>query len=241
MTARLGADLGEVLQGRPVLVHVSEARAAEITQGQGKIDIDQLAAGGVEVLEGVDAVGEDGSDRAWPHLLETERQGAVDRAALDRLARQEQGAGPRRAVVVDVDDRDARHAGLVDGALTRTALAENIADVGLLDLVVGDPAILEGQAGRRATHDVVVFALARLGERDHPDPRDQHFALRSRHLRLSVDVAVRSVPAWTRSVTVAHRIRRLARPPHQSRPGARVQMHCAAASCSPGMKRRAGI
>ena len=82
-------------------------------------------------------------ERAALHLLEADRQRASTQPALDRLARQEQRARAGRAVVVDVDDRDPGQAELVDRALTVGRVAVDVADVGLLDRVVGDAGVGE--------------------------------------------------------------------------------------------------
>ena len=58
--------------------------------------------------------------------------------AADRLGGEVERGRAGRAVVVDVDDRDAGHAELVDRALARGRLAVHVADVGLLDSLVGD-------------------------------------------------------------------------------------------------------
>ncbi|MNG29929.1 hypothetical protein D3C84_1154400 [compost metagenome] len=66
------------------------------------------------------------------HLLEAQGQGAFHRTAFHGLARQEQGAGTGRAVVVDVDDRDTAQADFVQGRLARSGVAIHVTDIGLL-------------------------------------------------------------------------------------------------------------
>ena len=168
--ARLGADFGERRQRRAVFLHVAEAGAAEIAQRQRHAGgIDQLVGGRVELVERAGPVGEDGAERAGLHLLEAERQHAVERAGLDRLPRQEQRGRAGRAIVVDVDDRDAGHADLVERALAAGGVAVDIADIGLLDHVVADAGIREREPGRFRAHHRVGRVGARLDEGDHAD------------------------------------------------------------------------
>ena len=61
------------------------------------------------------------AERAALHLLEAERQHALGGAGLDGLARQAQRRRPGRAVVVDVDDRDAGQADAVERRSGRTS------------------------------------------------------------------------------------------------------------------------
>src|SRR5204863_2841244 len=61
--------------------------------------------------------------RARLHLLEAERERTFDGAAIDRLAREEQRARPGRAIVVEVEDRDAGEAYAVHRRLPRGGVA----------------------------------------------------------------------------------------------------------------------
>src|SRR3954465_1021658 len=122
----------------------------------------------------VGAVGVLHAERAALHLLEAQRERAVDQLALDRLAREEQRARAGRAVVVDVDDGDAGEAEAVDRPLPVGRVAVAVADVGLLDLVVGDAGVLEGLAPRLLRPVGVVALLGpRLVELGHADPDDE--------------------------------------------------------------------
>src|SRR5690606_26319173 len=78
------------------------------------------------------------AQRALFHLLEPERHRAVHDAALDELLGQEQRRRAGRAVVVDVVDRHAGQADLVDRALAAGRVAVAVADRHLLDLLVRD-------------------------------------------------------------------------------------------------------
>ena len=110
------------------------------------------------------------AERALLHLLEADRDRAVDEAALDRLARHEQGAAAGGAVVVDVDDRDAGQTKSVDRALAGGAVAVAIADEGLLDLGVVDAGVFERLGAGLEDHVGVVPVLAAgLLELGHAD------------------------------------------------------------------------
>jgi hypothetical protein len=114
------------------------------------------------------------SKGAGAHLLEAEHQYAVGGAAGDRLARQEQGCRAGRAVVVDVDDRDAGHADAIQRLLAAGRVAIHVAGIGLLDVTVIDAGVLQGRARCFRRHDVVRRARARLGEGDHAHARDEY-------------------------------------------------------------------
>ena len=170
VTARLGADLGERLQRRAVFLHVAEAGAAEIAQRQRHAGrIDQLPGRRVEFVERARPVGEYRAQRAGLHLLEAERQHAIGRAGFDRLAGKEQCGRAGRAIVVDVDDRDAGHADRIQRALPAGRIAVDVADIGLLDLAVIDAGIIERQLRRRRAHHMIRLVGAGLDERDHAD------------------------------------------------------------------------
>jgi hypothetical protein len=172
--ARLGPDLGEVGKRGAVLAHVSQASAAEVTEGERQFDIDHRVTGRVEVDERTHPVVENAGDGARVHLFETDGKTAFDGAALDRLAREEQRRRSGGTVVVDVDHWNAGHPGLVDCALARAARAKDITRVRLLHEIEGDVRIRQGQANGLAPHIVIGGALAGLGEGDHADARHQH-------------------------------------------------------------------
>src|SRR4051812_37947424 len=110
--------------------------------------------------------------RAGLHLLEAERDRAVDEATADRLRGQEQRRRTRRAVVVDVGDRDARHAQFVKGTVARRGVNRAVTDEALLHLGIVDAGIPERFRARFSRHIGVVppLAAARLLELRHPDP-----------------------------------------------------------------------
>src|SRR5581483_1195884 len=84
-------------------------------------------------------------------------------------------AGARRAVVVDVDDRDAGEAELVDGLLTGGGVAVAVGGDGLLDLGVIDARVVERLRPRLLHHvGVVPLAPAGLLELGHADADDEH-------------------------------------------------------------------
>ena len=110
------------------------------------------------------------------HLLETERQRAVSEAALDQLLREKQRRRAGRAVVVHVDDRNARETHLVHRALSARAVAIDVARVGLLDFFVLDARVGERGARGLRRHLVVVLTRARLRELHHSDADDVDLA-----------------------------------------------------------------
>ena len=78
-----------------------------------------------------------------------------------------------RAVVVDVEDRDAGHAQLVDRPLARGRLTVAVADVALLDLAVVDARVRERLGAGLLRHvRVVPVPAARLLELRHADADD---------------------------------------------------------------------
>ena len=126
------------------------------------------------LVERVRAVGVLDAERAGLHLLEADRERAVGDAALDRLAREEERGRAGRAVVVDVDDRDAGQAELVERALAVGRVAVAVARVGLLDVVVGDAGVGERLLARLLRPVGVVALLgAGLVELGHADADDE--------------------------------------------------------------------
>ena len=172
----LPADLGELLLGGPVPLHVLEAGVAEHLGGAGRLGIEAaLLDHHREVLvHGNGPVGVLDAERTLLHLLEAERHGAVDQPALHELLGHEERGGSRRAVVVHVVDRDAGETELVDGALPAGRLAVAVADHRLLDGVIGDTGILQGLGtGLRAHLRVVPFSSSRLLELRHAHADDE--------------------------------------------------------------------
>src|SRR5581483_8776984 len=91
MPAGLGTHLGEEREGRVVTLHVLAPGAAEEAQREGDLRLaDDLVGGLVEPAERRGPVAPDLAQGARLHLLEADRQRAVDHARLDRLAREEQ-------------------------------------------------------------------------------------------------------------------------------------------------------
>src|SRR3546814_2826078 len=72
------------------------------------------------------AVVEDVAERAGEHLLEADGEHAVGAAERDELARKIERGRARRAVVVDVDDRNTGAADAVDCRLARGRIAVDI-------------------------------------------------------------------------------------------------------------------
>jgi hypothetical protein len=181
--ARLRGDLRERLSLRAVLPPVLAARAAEHLRGRRRLAEALRAVHEVDVaVERVRAVVPLRRQRALLHLLEAEREHAL-RARLDRLPRQEQRRRPRRAVVVHVDDRHAGDAERIQRALPARAVAVDVADVRLLDLLRRHAGVLQRVLHRALRHHVVRVARAGLLELDHADAEDVD--LRVAHVRCS--------------------------------------------------------
>src|SRR3990172_746706 len=104
------------------------------------------------------------------------RKRAPDRARFPRLPGEIKRARSGRAVVVDVDYRDAGEPERVQRRLAAGRIAVDVADVGLLDRCVLEARIFERQLRRARAHHVVGIASPRLGERHHADARDQCLA-----------------------------------------------------------------
>ena len=135
--ARLGADLREGLHRRAVLLHVRESGAAEVADRERNLRMaDQRVGLAVECIEGRGAVGELGGERARRHLLEAHGERAIDGPGRHRLPGEEQRRRAGRAVVVDVDDRDAGHADTVERLLPGRRVAVDVAGVRLLHVAV---------------------------------------------------------------------------------------------------------
>jgi hypothetical protein len=167
----LVADLREHLGLGAVLLHVLAAGIAEhLRRGRRLGEAAQLDHQLHVLVERHGAVGVLDAEGALLHLLEAERHRAVRDAALDELLGQEQRRRARGAVVVDVVDRHAGEADLVDGALAAGGVAVAVADRHLLDGVVGDLRV--GQrllAGLLRHLRVVPFLAAGLLELRHAD------------------------------------------------------------------------
>ena len=172
MAAGLRPDLREGLQWRAVALHVLAARAAEVAQRERDLRLsDQFAGHFLEAVERRRPVGEHRAERAWLHLLEAQCEHAV-RAGGNRLPREIERGRTGRAVVIDVDDRDAGETHFVERALPCGRVAVDIADEGLLHCRVLDPGIRERQPRGLGAHLEIRRVVARLAERDHADPGD---------------------------------------------------------------------
>ncbi|MCY1433985.1 hypothetical protein D9M71_500290 [compost metagenome] len=183
MAAGLGADRGEGFHLGAVLLHVLAAGATEHVQGhrQALHVTGDLVGDADELVHGRRTVVPVALQRARLHLLEAQGDGALDGAAFDGLARQEQGAGAGGAVVVDVEDRDAAHADFVQSSLAAGGVTVDVTDIGLLDQLVVQAGVLQRQAGGFGAHLDVGAAGARLDEGDHADTGNVGFL---RHLVL---------------------------------------------------------
>ncbi|MNN46318.1 hypothetical protein D3C81_1606970 [compost metagenome] len=129
----------------------------------------------IEAFDRIRPVGEVRTERARVHLLETYRQHDVRFAAEDGLARQIDRGGTAGAVIVDVDDGDARHADVVEHALAADRVAVDVAGEGLLDRFIAYACVGQCNARGLRAHFGVGIALARLLERNHSDTGNDDF------------------------------------------------------------------
>ena len=173
MTAGLGANLGEGLGLGAVFLHVRHAGATEVTDCHRDFRLAyQLVTDLVEGLERRGPVVEVATQRAGFHLLETERQYTFGGTALDRLPGKKECRRAGRAVVVDIDDRDAGHAYRVKRALSAGRVAIYVAHICLLHLTVVDARVGQRAAHGIGTHLEIGCGTARLCKRHHADTTD---------------------------------------------------------------------
>ncbi|MNC38105.1 hypothetical protein D3C75_866950 [compost metagenome] len=177
VTAGLGANLGESFQRGAETLHVLHAGAAENTQGRRDLrgTGNRFVALIEEQLQRARAIREGAADGSGNHLLETEGQDDVHHAAGDGLVGQVQGRGTAGAVVVYVQYRDAGHADVVEHTLATGRVTENVAGECLLDRLVTDAGICQGQAHGLLAHDRIGLALTRFYEGDHAYTRNDDF------------------------------------------------------------------
>ena len=170
----LVADLGEMLCGAAVLLHVLAARRSEHPRRRREQHLGDLGHRQDVLFHRVGAVVVGRLQRTRLHLLEAERDRAVGEPAANRLRGKVQRGRSGRAVVVDVDDRDSAEAQLVERPLTRRRLAVDVTDVALLDRGVVDAGVLErlGAGLTRHVRVVPVLPAARLFELRHPHADD---------------------------------------------------------------------
>ncbi|MDT4838661.1 hypothetical protein FQZ97_724230 [compost metagenome] len=182
VTAGLGANGGEGFHLGAVLLHVLAAGTTEGAQG-----LRQVGDIGGQVFHHVDDAGAGtrtvipvGFQGAGLHLLEAQRQGAIDLAALHGGTGQVQGSGAGGAVVVDVDYRDTGAAHFVESGLAAGGVTVYVAGERHLYLVVAQAGILQRQAHGFGAHVGVARAGARLGEGDHADAGNDNFLAHAR-------------------------------------------------------------
>src|SRR5581483_5584781 len=137
-------DLGELLGRGAVALHVVTAGVSEDLRGRRRrrerIQLDHLA----EVpAHRRTPVHELQAQRPLLHLLEANGQHAVGHAARDQLAGEVKRGRTRRAVVVDVYDRDPAQPQLVDRLLPGRGVAVAVGGDGLFDLAVADAGVVE--------------------------------------------------------------------------------------------------
>ena len=118
------------------------------------------------------------AERALLHLLEAERQRAVDEAAADHLAREvERRAIPSQQLLLTLTAGTPVSPSSYSARCAAGRVPVAVADERLLDLVVGDAGVGERLLAGLAAHvGIVPLAGARLLELGHADTDDKHLA-----------------------------------------------------------------
>ena len=104
---------------------------AKAAQGQGGFWVFLIIEHLEKVLERRLAIFPGGTQRTGLHLFEAKCQGTLNGTTGDCLSRQEYGSGTRRAVVVDVDHRNAGHKRIIKRMLSAGGVTVDIAAIGL--------------------------------------------------------------------------------------------------------------
>ncbi len=207
--AGLLAHLREGLLFRAVLPAVLPARAAEHLGGGRSLSEPLRVQHHFGVLgQGALAVVVLRAESALLHLLESQRERALHRAAFDRLLRQHERRRSGGAVVVHVEDGHAREPHFVRRALPARTVSVHVAGVHLLDGLVWDLRVPEGGARRLRRHHVVLLALAGFCELRHPDANHVDSSSHGSHRLLCVVWFVRRGLSRTRACGQPGRRRR---------------------------------
>ena len=140
----LGKDIGACTR----LVDISGGRRAEQPQcvGSGRNARHLTLEDPLQFHDCRRAIVPDRPQRAGPHFLEPDSEHAFGSAGQDRLSRQKKRSRARRAVIVDVEDRNARHTDAVESRLTAGTVTEHVAGIGLLDFIIADAGVGESGA-----------------------------------------------------------------------------------------------
>src|ERR1019366_4073498 len=187
----LPSDFCELQRGGPVALHVVASGVAEhLRRRRRRREAAQVGHQLDVLVHRIDAVHVLGAERALLHLLEAERHHAVRDAALDELLGHEQRGRSGRAVVVDIVDWDAGHPESVERALAASRFSVTVADHRLLDVLVGDPGVLQSLGAGLLRHvGIVPSPRTRLLELGHADAYDVYLPS---HFFLSLKAAPRS-------------------------------------------------
>ncbi|KFY87906.1 hypothetical protein V498_06977 [Pseudogymnoascus sp. VKM F-4517 (FW-2822)] len=166
-------DLGKVVVGRAVPLHVLDAGVAEHLGGAGGVgDAARLGHHHARGAGGVLAVVPEALQGAGVHLLEADDEDAVRAAVGDDITADVQAGRSGRAVVVDVVDGDLGHAELVEDALAARGVAVAVAGNTLVNVIVADLGVKHGLDTGLETELGVVNLSARLDELGHAYAED---------------------------------------------------------------------
>ena len=129
-----------------------------------------------EIAQGIRAVIINAHQGAPLHLFEAQRENAVRRAAGDRLAGKPERRRAGRAIIVDVDDRNAAQTARIQRGLAGCAVAIDIADIGLLDRRIADAGVRQHLCDRIGRHGPIVTGLSGRGKGGHRHTGNNHAA-----------------------------------------------------------------
>ena len=175
MTAGLGTYAGEGGKPRAVLLHVRQTRATKVAQRKRHaLNLQQRIGFGLKAVKRRGAVFINITQGSGLHLLKADGQRALHTARSHRLTCQKKRSGARRAVVVDIENRHARHTNRIRCTLTGAGIAVDIPRINLLYGTVVKMRILQGGAHRLRAHHVVQKACTRHGEGDHAHTRNKN-------------------------------------------------------------------
>ena len=110
------------------------------------------------------------------HLFEAQCQHAVSRTAGDGLSREPEGGRTGRAIIVDVDDRNAAQPAGVKRSLAGCAVAIDIADIGLLDRWISHARVRQHICNGVRRHHTIITGLAGRVKGGHRHTGNDHGA-----------------------------------------------------------------
>ena len=177
MASRLFCDQRKRAVFSTIALLIFQASASEQAECHRAVGRAQPGFARIEkVIQGVWPVIIDTGQGATLHLFEAQRDNAVRAAAGYRLTRKPERRRTGRAIIVDVDDRDAAQSTRIQGSLAGCAVAIDIADIGLLDRWIGDSRIRQNICDRVRRHRSIIPGFAGCGKGGHRHTGNNHGA-----------------------------------------------------------------